>query len=200
MISKIYKRVNPIARLNTARSIAMSIPFADAVVADAESIYGLVDPKARFGKIRALALKAPVAGKIIKKAEMKNFERGFKALLTGYYVLLKFSALRYGAFSKRLAEKDFTLLIKDKDNKVARNFIFKDGRVTSSSRPGPDFDFSLVWSSVPLGLKVMVEMGMGNVEAMQKAAIKGDLKLAGDASVVGWYLETNNRLIKLYMP
>ncbi|MBI9077690.1 MAG: hypothetical protein JEZ02_19975 [Desulfatibacillum sp.] len=152
---------------------------------------------ARLGRLRKGVLDLPLAGAAYGKAETLGFHMGFANLLYAYTWLFRITAYRHEAFKERLAEKEFTLLMKDKDETSMRWYSFSGGKITTTARKGPESDFSLIWKTVPAGCRVMTDMALGKPKVLKNAIIEGNLLLAGDAAMVAWFLETNNLIARL---
>ncbi|SHK63831.1 hypothetical protein SAMN02745216_03807 [Desulfatibacillum alkenivorans DSM 16219] len=152
---------------------------------------------ARAGRLRKGLLKTPVAGSAYKKAESLGLQMGFANLMYSYTWLFRMTAFRHDSFKERLAEKEFTLLMKDKEGASQRWFCFSGGKIRTMAQKGPDPDFSLIWKTIPAGCKIMADMAMGKPKVLKNAIIDGNLLLAGDAAMVAWFLETNNQMAKL---
>lgn len=149
-------------------------------------------------KFRLWLIDTPIIGKAYIAIESKCLVWGFKILLYNYSWLFRFTRFRHLSFKERLAEKNFTVQIRDKQNKAQRSFTFKDSKVSSKVNGGPDSDFVLIWRTVPVGCRVMVDIALGKPRALKKAVICGDLILSGDAMMVKWFLDTNNMMGRLH--
>ena len=152
---------------------------------------------ARAGRVRKGLLNLPVAGPVYGKAEGLGLHMGFAHLLYSYAWLFRITAMRHDSFKERLAEKEFTLLMQDKEGVSMRWYCFSGGKISTTAKKGPDPDFSLIWKTVPAGCKVMTDMAMGKPKVLKNAIIDGNLLLAGDAAMVAWFLETNNQMSRL---
>ena len=80
----------------------------------------------------------------------------FRIILLGIAVLLRYTALRYPAFRKRLAERNFTAQIKTWDDSVGRHFTFEDGKVTSARGIHPDPDICLSFKTAKLAASLLL--------------------------------------------
>ena len=115
----------------------------------------------------------------------------------GFYWLIRFSSIKSPEFRQRLAEQDFSFEMKVKDTGVRRFFSVTGGKVRSSLFGGEP-QFSLVWSTAADGNKVMADIMTAKPKALMKAVMASQLLLEGDASQVGRFLETLNKMNKLY--
>lgn len=115
----------------------------------------------------------------------------------GYARLLQFAGLVDYSFKQRLAEKKFSFVMTSRDNTTARYFFCSDGKLRSSTQPGPT-DFKLIWRDDRTGGKVMLDMMRGKSKALYNAVVNGDLQLEGDAQTISWYMKTSGRLERVF--
>ena len=118
-------------------------------------------------------------------------------LMYGYARLLQFAGLIDYSFKQRLSEKPFSFVMTSRENTTARYFVCQDGRLRSSTQPGP-VDFKLIWRDNRTGGKIMLDMLRGKPKALYNAVSNGDLQLEGDAQTIGWYMQTNGRLERVF--
>ena len=116
----------------------------------------------------------------------------------GFYWLLRFSSIRFPSFAERLREKDFSFEMRVKDGSERRFYTVTGGKVRSCLWGGGEPTFSLVWATAEDGNRTMTEIMTAKPKALMKAVIAGKLFLEGDASMVGWFLETLNAMNRLY--
>lgn len=125
---------------------------------------------------------------------------GFKLMLFLMYMGLKcgmgFTALINKAFREKLKEKDFTMLIKTKDNKIGRSFTFKKGKISSKSGDYANPDLSLIWKDAATAMNTMKQAG--DPQKLMSATIDGSLSIAGDASIMMWFIMTINQMLSVY--
>ena len=69
-------------------------------------------------KFRTWLQQAPGIGKVYVPIESKCQVWLFKFLLYNYVWLFRYTRFRYSSFKERLAEKNFTVRFKDKENTV----------------------------------------------------------------------------------
>ena len=85
---------------------------------------------------------------------MQLGELKFSVLLFGLLQTLRVMARRHPAYAKRLAERNLTAQIRTADNRVARHFTFRDGRVTSGRGIHPSADITVTVQNADLGVKL----------------------------------------------
>ncbi|MFP4040233.1 MAG: hypothetical protein ACLFS7_06795 [Desulfosudaceae bacterium] len=118
-------------------------------------------------------------------------------LMLGYARLMWLAALINRPFRQRLAEKDFSFLMRSQEDTVSRLFVCRDGRLRSSRKPGQAV-FKLIWRDDQTGARVMTDMLRGKPRALYQAVVNGDLLLEGDARTISWYMGTTGRLEKVF--
>ena len=112
----------------------------------------------------------------------------FSALLFGMLKMLRHKARRHPAFAKRLAEKNFTALIRTFDGDVGRWFSFRDGRIDSKSGLHPDPQITISIASAELGARLFTPWvpQLERIEAMKNF----DFKAEGPDELVVWFTQT----------
>ena len=112
----------------------------------------------------------------------------FSALLFGMLKMLRHQARRHPAFAKRLAEKNFTALIRTFDGDVGRWFSFRDGRIDSKSGLHPDPQITISIASAELGARLFTPWvpQLERIEAMKNF----DFKAEGPDELVVWFTQT----------
>jgi len=118
--------------------------------------------------------------------------------MAGLYRLFQFSACISSPFRQKLNEKEVILVMKSKDDRISRTFRFQDNRVRSKSGPSQDAICKLIWKTPERGAKIMIDIGMGKPRAIEKAIMKGDLMLEGDAVSIKWFLEVIGKVRSIY--
>jgi|YelNatPaOPRAMG01_1025707.scaffolds.fasta_scaffold26027_3 hypothetical protein len=111
----------------------------------------------------------------------------YKLLLYGIAILLKYASRNNIAFRKYVGNINLSIAIKTQDNK-GRTFIFKNGRVTSSSNL-KHYDAALVFSDSKTAFKVLKA---GKQDAVFEAAAKGKLYIEGMAIYIQWFNDVIN--------
>ncbi|TFH42475.1 MAG: hypothetical protein E4G96_03385 [Chrysiogenales bacterium] len=104
----------------------------------------------------------------------------FSLLLFGLMILMKRKAKKNAEFRQKLREKDYTLVIKTKDGKRGRVFIFRNGEIESRKGDDPGADISLVWRDASTGFRVMRG---GRTKVFMAALQDGSLKILGDGGL-----------------
>jgi len=105
---------------------------------------------------------------------------------------LKDAARRNQAFRKYIGNIKLRILIKTRDGKWGRLFVFDKGRVSSLKGAGHPCDAALAWSDSGTAFKVMLK---GTDEASFKAAAAGKLTVEGMSYYIQWF----NDAVKLTM-
>ncbi len=123
----------------------------------------------------------------------------FTMLMYGLYLLLKFTSLVSSEFKEKLREKDVILIMKSRDEKIARKFDFTSGKVSSKTGIITDSSCSLIWKNPSIGSKVMIDIAKGNTKAIGKSVINGTLQVAGDAKSIKWFLEIIRQMRGVYL-
>lgn len=119
-------------------------------------------------------------------------------LMTGLFRLFQFSALISDPFKKKLMEKEVSLVMKSANDEIARTFFFYHGVIKSKSGQVPDAGCRLVWKTPEKGAKIMINIATGKPKTIEKAIVRGDLQLQGDAASIKWFLETIQMLRSIY--
>ena len=119
-------------------------------------------------------------------------------LMYGFYWLFKFAPFLNRDFKNQLNKKDVTLIMKSKDETRARTFIFEKGRVRSKRGQSPRADGLLIWATVKDGADIMTQIAMGRPKVIASAVSNKQLLLEGDAGGITWFVETLNKMGKIY--
>ncbi|MEW5737250.1 MAG: hypothetical protein AB1921_20570 [Thermodesulfobacteriota bacterium] len=122
----------------------------------------------------------------------------FGMLMLGMYGVMRFSTYWSPDFRARIAERDAYFAMTAGDSVQKRYFRFKNGKVSSSLRPRHEVDFTLIWRTAAEGNRVMRDMVAGKPKALFFAVVEKKLGLSGDAGHIQHFLETINRMAKLY--
>ncbi len=125
---------------------------------------------------------------------------GFKMMLWAMYSGLKFgvgfTSLINKSFRQEVKGKSFALLIKTKDGKIGRYFIFKNGKVASNNGDTEIPALSLIWADEKTAVKTMKKAGAP--QQLMAAAVDGSLSIDGDAVVLSQFIMTVNRMLGVY--
>lgn len=108
----------------------------------------------------------------------------FSLLLFALYQILRVAAITNSAFKKYISKACARVLIKTKDGKYARLFIFDKGKVRSIPGNRKDFDVALVWADADTGFAVMTDK---RGDASFNAAAEGKLKVEGMGVYAQWF-------------
>lgn len=119
-------------------------------------------------------------------------------LMYGFYWLFKFAPFLSPDFKEQLKKKNLTLIMKSKDEKRARTFNFEDGHVRSKRGQSTEADSFLIWSSVKEGADIMAQIAIGKPKVIASAVANQKLLLEGDAGGITWFMETLNKMGKIY--
>lgn len=120
-------------------------------------------------------------------------------LVFGFGHLLRFAGLINSRFGLRLSQTDFSFLMTSKEGNVSRYFVCKNGKLRTGTTPVQK-EFSLVWRDNSSGGKAMMDLLFGKPKALYNALINGVLTLEGEGARVAWFLETINRLNRVFRP
>lgn len=105
---------------------------------------------------------------------------------------LKSSARSNQAFKNYIGAIKLKILIKTRDGKWGRLFVFDKGRVSSLKGANHACDAALVWSDSGTAFSTMVK---GTDEASFKAAAAGKLTVEGMSYYIQWF----NDAVKIVM-
>jgi hypothetical protein len=105
---------------------------------------------------------------------------------------LKASAKTNQAFKNYIGAIKLRILIKTRDSRWGRLFVFDQGRITSKSGANHACDAALVWSDSGTAFSVMLK---GTDEASFRAAADGKLTVEGMSYFIQWF----NDAVKIIM-
>lgn len=105
---------------------------------------------------------------------------------------LRDAALRNRAFKNYIGTVRLNILIRTRDGKSGRLFVFDKGSVSSVKGAGHACDAALVWSDSGTAFRVMIK---GTDEASFQAAAAGMLTVEGMSYYIQWF----NDAVKLVM-
>jgi hypothetical protein len=108
----------------------------------------------------------------------------FSLLLFALYQILRVAAITNPAFKKYISKACARVLIKTKDGRYARLFIFDKGKIRSINGNRKDFDVALVWKDADTGFSVMTDK---RSDASFNAAAEGKLKVEGMGVYAQWF-------------
>ena len=90
------------------------------------------------------------------------------------------------AFRERLKERDFTLLVKTRDNRHSRFFTFTAGRLVSERGIIENPDVSLIWADEQTAFRIMKS---GDRNLSRDAVAEGKLQIVGNLHHSLWFTE-----------
>lgn len=108
----------------------------------------------------------------------------FSALLFLLYNVLKIASVFNQSYKKYISKVGVKILIKTKDGKRARLFIFDKGKLSSMLGDQKDYDVALVWQDAATGFSVMKSK---EKDASFNAAAEGKLKVLGMSVYAQWF-------------
>ena len=111
----------------------------------------------------------------------------FSLFLLGISLMIRYVSFRNKAVKARLNMKDRTVGIRTTDQKAARTFSFKNGKIKSSGRVLPQTDAALIWSDAGLAFSAMASGYDGNIF---RAFQQGNALIEGDAEDIFWFFST----------
>lgn len=118
----------------------------------------------------------------------------FSLLLFILKVKLKRAAKKYPDFKKKLAEKNYTMVIKTEDGKRGRFFTFNNGEIVSRRGDFAGAEIFLIWKDAASAFKVMAS---GSNKAFMGALQNGTLKIQGDANLALVFTGVVTEMMKL---
>lgn len=123
----------------------------------------------------------------------------FKLLLYTLYWLIRITALRSRRFRAKLNERDIAIVMRSKDDAIARTIRCRGGKIRSKRGHAEDAVSNITWASPAAGSRTMLKMVKGDTKALVNAVIKKDLLPEGDATGVRWFLDVVTLLSKIYL-
>ena len=108
----------------------------------------------------------------------------FSLLLFALYHILRVAAITNSVFKKYISKAQARVLIKTKDGRYARLFIFDRGKIRSIAGDRKDFDVALIWADADTGFAVMTDK---RSDASFNAAAEGKLKVEGMGIYAQWF-------------
>lgn len=117
----------------------------------------------------------------------------------GFVWLLRTAGIINRDFHTQLAQTDFTFIMGSKEDDSVRYFQLIGGKLRSG-RKHISKDFALIWRDNQSGGEVMIDMILGKRKALYNAVINGVLMLEGEGKYVSLFMETMNKLNRLFYP
>lgn len=118
-----------------------------------------------------------------------------KILLFIISIGIRVTSLRFSSFRKQLKEKNYTGLIKTRDESVARYYSFNNGKLSSKGEVCIEPSFTMVWNNADYAFKVL---SSGSKIRFMKAISNGSLKVEGDPAIAIIFLETLESMGNFY--
>ena len=103
----------------------------------------------------------------------------FQLLLNIINLAISMAARTNRSIREMITVRNYAYVIKTRDNKVGRRFIFKQGKY-SSDRMLDDYDLALVFDSPAIGFKALA---LDGTTGMTKAINNFELKLVGNQHI-----------------
>jgi len=120
-------------------------------------------------------------------------------LMYGFARIIWLAGIINRDFGARLAQTDFSFIMSSMEDGPARYFQCAGGKLKSSRCPMPK-DFGLIWRDNQSGGRAMMDMLFGKPKALYHAVANGVLLLEGEGKSVAWFMETVNRLNRVFRP
>lgn len=108
----------------------------------------------------------------------------FQVLLYILHIKLLLAAAQNGRFKKFIKNKHLSFAIKIKNSTKGRKYIFKNGKISSSSADINACDAAMAWADMETAFKVMAS---GNQEASVAALTERTLTVEGDLKEFMWF-------------
>ncbi len=118
-------------------------------------------------------------------------------LMYGLAWLLRAAGWINKDFREKLAQRDYSFVMKSRENDAVRYFRLAGGKILSGTGDRPA-DFSLIWQDNHSGGKVMMDMISGKRKALYKAVMNGVLTLEGEGEFVSLFMGTMNQLNRIF--
>ncbi len=116
-----------------------------------------------------------------------------QVLLWGIALAIRFSAWRYPSFRDRLKEKDLVVQIKLENNRIARYFALRGGRLRTAAKLHPQPDVTVFFKNRQVAERALTPpQDMGEVVHAGKNFQMG---VTGDDALAVWWLQTLNRML-----
>jgi hypothetical protein len=113
----------------------------------------------------------------------------FKWLLYALYLLIRLTGWRSAPLRDKLREKDLSIVMKSKDDTIARTIHCRGGKVRTQKGQATEVVSRIVWDTPEAGVRVMVKMIKGVPKALATAVIERDLHPQGDAGGIRWFID-----------
>jgi hypothetical protein len=114
-------------------------------------------------------------------------------LLYGIALALRFTALLYPDFRKRLKEHDMVVQIKLENNKVGRYYIIKDGNISTKSAIHPKPDVTMFFKNRRIAQRVLTPPN--DYGELVHAGKNFQMGATGEDKLVCWWMITLGKLL-----
>lgn len=127
----------------------------------------------------------------------------FRLLLYCFGLLMRIiynrAARKDAAFRKRLTERNISIVIKTADGKKARQYILRNGEISSAGKDHPDPDISIIWSSATRALFTLLKPTPKIfMEAIRYAIINDKLKIEFKIEPFSWFATTFRQMMTVF--
>lgn len=109
----------------------------------------------------------------------------FQLLLFILYRKLRKAAASNDRFKNFIENKKLNLVIKSSNGRQARQYLFDNGKISSTSSINKEYDAAMVWCDAETGFKVM---SSGDEEASVAALTEKKLHVDGNFKDFMWFL------------
>ena len=116
----------------------------------------------------------------------------FTLLLFALGQILKIASIMNKDFKHYIRMTNARILIKTRDGKRARLFVFNKGKVSSKPGNHGSFDAALVFKNADVGFKVLASK---KSDASFNAAAEGNLQVEGMTFFAGWFEDATNLIM-----
>ena len=118
-------------------------------------------------------------------------------ILHALYLGMKGRRLVSPAFRARLREKNLTAVIRTRDGRVSRTFVFTDGRVSSEKGLAPGADAVMIFRSASCAVRLMAASAdfLAQINAMKNFQVDVE---GADPAVI-WFMQTLNLMKRMRM-
>src|SRR3982074_1014062 len=109
-------------------------------------------------------------------------------ILFGLAQMLKFRALRHGAFRARLKQRNLVAQIMARDEETGRWFALRDGKITSGAGLHPKPDIKLMFKNAAAGASLL----MPPINWLDQINAQKDfiLSVEGTEDLTNWFAQT----------
>ena len=98
--------------------------------------------------------------------------------------VLKIASLTHQGFKRHIRKMKARIVIKTRDKKCGRIFVFNKGKFSSTTKDLDQFDAALVFRDAAAGFRVLTDR---KKDAAFNAAAQGDLEIQGMSFYAQWF-------------